>query len=95
MIGFGSMAIADHRGLFSLGIVLMTGVGLCLWHSWFTLPAILSFFGPSLIEESREGPITVAEQIHSPAIASEPAVPLLLRDIPIVLSLPDYPELHS
>ena len=95
MVGFGSMAIADHRGLCSLGIVLMTGVGLCLWHSWFTLPAILSFLGPSMAEESRGEPITVAEQIHSPAIASEPAVPLLLRDIPIVLSLPDYPELHS
>lgn len=101
MIGFGSMAIADHRGLFSLGIVLMTGVGLCLWHSWFTLPAILSFLGPQLGKESSGAMIAVAEPLESPvegpspAIAREPGVPLLLRDIPIVLSLPDYPELHT
>ncbi len=93
MVGFGSMAIADHRGLYSLGIVLMTGVGLCLWHSWFTLPAILSFLGPKLFE-SVQCERTMAEAVESQTPISDPT-PLLLRDIPIVLSLPDYPELRS
>lgn len=92
MVGFGSMAIADHRGLYSLGIVLMTGVGLCLWHSWFTLPAFLSFLGPVLQKEGRgEQPEPHAERDEE----IEDATPLLLRDIPVVLSLPDYPELRT
>ena len=91
MVGFGSMAIADHRGLYSLGIVLLTGVGLCLWHSWFTLPALLSFLGPQNVEESQTVPIET-EALALPAV--EPA-PLLMRDVPVVLSLPDYPELRS
>lgn len=95
MAGFGSMVIADHRGLYSLGLVLMAGVGLCLWHSWFTLPALLSFLAPVRTPKSRTEvtiPDQPAEQL-SPPVASD--TPLLLRDIPVVLSLPDYPELRS
>ncbi len=42
MIGFGSMLIAAHRGLASLGLVLVIGVGSCLFVSLVTLPAILT-----------------------------------------------------
>ncbi len=42
MIGFGSMILADHRGLASLGLVLVIGVGSCLFVSLVTLPAILT-----------------------------------------------------
>lgn len=42
MVGFGSMMIAAHRGLYSLGAVLTIGVGACLFVSLVTLPAMLT-----------------------------------------------------
>ena len=44
MLGFGSMMVAAHQGLVSLGIVLVVGVGSCLFVSLVTLPAILTLF---------------------------------------------------
>jgi len=41
MIGFGSLLVAAHRGLFSLGLVLVIGVGCCLLVALVPLPAIL------------------------------------------------------
>lgn len=42
MVGFGSMMIANHRGLFSLGLVLTIGVGTCLIVAVVLVPAILT-----------------------------------------------------
>lgn len=42
MVGFGSMMIARHRGLYSLGLVLTIGVGSCLFVAVVVLPAVLS-----------------------------------------------------
>jgi hopanoid biosynthesis associated RND transporter like protein HpnN len=42
MVGFGSMMIAAHRGLYSLGLVLTIGVGTCLIVSIVLVPAILT-----------------------------------------------------
>ncbi len=42
MVGFGSMMIANHQGLRSLGQVLSLGVFLCLLTSLVTLPAALA-----------------------------------------------------
>lgn len=42
MIGFGSMMVAAHRGLYGVGLVLVIGVGSCLFVSLVTLPAILT-----------------------------------------------------
>jgi hopanoid biosynthesis associated RND transporter like protein HpnN len=42
MIGFGSMMLAAHRGLYSLGMVLVIGVGSCLFVSLVPLPAVLT-----------------------------------------------------
>lgn len=42
MIGFGSMMIAAHRGLYSVGLVLVIGVGSCLFVSLVPLPALLT-----------------------------------------------------
>jgi len=47
MIGFGSMMIAAHRGLYSLGLVLVIGVGSCLFVSLVPLPALLTVFDRS------------------------------------------------
>lgn len=43
MIGFGSLMIASHRGLQSLGRVLTIGVVTCLFASLVMLPAMLSW----------------------------------------------------
>jgi predicted RND superfamily exporter protein len=45
MIGFGSLALASHRGLASLGLVLLLGVGACLITSTVVLPNILVALG--------------------------------------------------
>lgn len=42
MISFGSIGIATHRGLASMGIVLVLGVGSCFISSAFLLPAMIS-----------------------------------------------------
>jgi hypothetical protein len=41
MIGFGSLMVADHQGVYSLGLVLTLGVGCCLVASITVLPAML------------------------------------------------------
>ena len=41
MIGFGSLMVADHQGIFSLGLLLTLGVGSCLVASITVLPALL------------------------------------------------------
>ena len=41
MVGFGSLMVADHRGLQSLGRVLTIGVACCLLTSLIALPAFL------------------------------------------------------
>jgi hypothetical protein len=41
MVGFGSMMIAAHRGLYSLGLVLTVGVGTAMFVSAVILPALL------------------------------------------------------
>ncbi|MCC6511962.1 MAG: MMPL family transporter [Pirellulaceae bacterium] len=119
MVGFGSMALADHRGLQSLGIVLLLGVGLCMTHSWFTLPALLSYLGPQPVPAPAPisrwalAPVSSSRSALSPVPSAEPTddvkpeqtqqtqpsptladneVPLLLRDVPVFMSLPDYPE---
>ncbi len=45
MIGFGSLALASHRGLASLGLVLLIGVGACLITSTVILPNLLVVLG--------------------------------------------------
>ena len=41
MIGFGSLMVANHQGVFSLGLVLTLGVGGCMLASIILLPALL------------------------------------------------------
>jgi len=45
MIGFGSLALASHRGMASLGLVLLLGVGACLITSTVVLPNLLLALG--------------------------------------------------
>jgi hypothetical protein len=50
MVGFGSLALAQHRGAASLGLVLLFGVGACLVTSTLFLPALLA-----LLKRMRSG----------------------------------------
>lgn len=50
IMGFGSMMIASHRGLFSLSVVLTIGVATCLFVSLVMLPAILTWLSRSRLQ---------------------------------------------
>jgi len=56
MVGFGSLMIASHRGLQSLGRVLTIGVSCCLVSSLVILPAILAWITRHLREEQEAAP---------------------------------------
>jgi hypothetical protein len=43
IVGFGSLMIASHRGLQSLGRVLTLGVSCCMFTSMIMLPALLTW----------------------------------------------------
>ncbi len=63
MTGFGSMLLASHRGLASLGMVLVIGVGSCLFISLVALPAILSWISARAPERTRRhGAVESLEQ---------------------------------
>ncbi|MDC0274210.1 MMPL family transporter, partial [Planctomycetaceae bacterium] len=55
MIGFGSMMVASHRGLYSVGMVLVIGVGSCLLVSLVMLPALLTVLSNSGTSSSSSG----------------------------------------
>ncbi len=45
--GFGSLMVADHRGIWSLGLLLTVGVTASLLASLVVLPALMTLFEPS------------------------------------------------
>ncbi len=55
MVGIGSLMIASHQGLQSLGRVLTIGVTTCLFTSLITLPAILVWLTRHREEDSEVG----------------------------------------
>jgi uncharacterized protein len=67
MIGFGSMMVAAHRGLSSVGLVLVIGVGSCLFVSLVTLPAILTFVS----NRAAGGEADSASQPHQKSVQSD------------------------
>ncbi len=57
MVGFGSLMVASHRGIFSLGFLLSVGVGSILLASLTLLPALLwSLYGMRKTEAVPEVP---------------------------------------
>ncbi len=56
MVGFGSLMIANHRGLQSLGRVLTIGVSCCLFTSLVMLPALLTWISQSRSEPAENEP---------------------------------------
>ncbi len=54
MVGFGSLMIASHRGLQSLGRVLTIGVCCCLFSSLVILPALLTWLTKDRAENEED-----------------------------------------
>ena len=63
MAGFGSLLLASHRGLQSLGLVLVVGVGTCLFVSLVALPALLTWIA---------GPASAKRQLAAVTIEASP-----------------------
>jgi predicted RND superfamily exporter protein len=67
LVGFGSLMVATHQGLQSLGRVLTLGVTCCLFTSLVMLPALLT-----LATRNRKVPETKIIPLSSP-VADSPA----------------------
>lgn len=52
IVGFGSLMVANHRGLESLGRVLTIGVSTCLCNSFVMLPALLAWMSEHRLRET-------------------------------------------
>jgi hypothetical protein len=80
MASFGSLILARHQGLQSLGQVLTLGVMACLAASLFLFPSLLNWLKRSDIEESAETADSADAQIGLPAV--EPLAVHNLASVP-------------
>ena len=71
MIGFGSLMVSSHRGLQSLGLVLVIGIGSCLFVSLVCLPALLTIISRSGSRRAAETPVQARPQVET---SDEPQV---------------------
>jgi hypothetical protein len=67
MIGFGSMMVAAHRGLYTVGLVLVIGVGSCLFVSLVSLPALLSLLSAGEARDAAQSTLKFAPSAYEPA----------------------------
>lgn len=83
MVGFGSMMVSAHRGLYSLGLVLTIGVGACTCVSLVMLPAVLTLMSRHRvavqsdavpIEQAELEPTPVTEELEADVIQREPFI---------------------
>ncbi len=73
MVGFGSMMIAAHRGLYSLGLVLTIGVGTSMLVSIIMVPAILTYITRGRAEQPAIDEFTSTDDAsYAPAYEQEP-----------------------
>ena len=56
MIGFASMLLAQHRGIRSLGFVMVIGLGVTLCACYLVLPAVLRLRAAAPTEAMRFSP---------------------------------------
>jgi predicted RND superfamily exporter protein len=52
IVGFGSLMISSHRGIYSLGLLVALGVGSVLIASLTTLPSLLAILGSAAGEHT-------------------------------------------
>ena len=69
LVGFGSLMIASHQGLQSLGRVLTLGVTCCLFTSLVMLPAMLTWITRNRQVPKREEPIVPLESPNYKRVA--------------------------
>ena len=67
IVGFGSLMIASHRGLQSLGRVLTIGVTCCMFTSLIMLPALLTWMSWNRKDEEEELTSSGEQVRHSAA----------------------------
>ena len=65
MIGFGTLMVSSHRGLFGLGFILTLGVGCCMLTALVVLPAVLRLLG-----KNADRPSTGQARRHTPTLAA-------------------------
>ncbi len=53
--GFGSLILAQHRGIHSLGVVMSVGIATCMIAALTFLPAFLNLLGRNKIENKKPG----------------------------------------
>ena len=81
IVGFGSMMIATHRGLQSLGRVLVIGVFCCMFTSLVVLPNLLSIWS----RDEEEEPETVPQRKET-----APGVQYVAEEAPSALIYEEY-----
>jgi predicted RND superfamily exporter protein len=84
MVGFGSLMVARHRGLYSLGLVLTLGIGACLLVSLVLLPALLTLLAHGRAEEQAEEQAEGATATSAEAdLAVAAVLPLTVAAAPV------------
>jgi predicted RND superfamily exporter protein len=66
MVGFGSLMVARHRGIFSLGILVTLAVGLSLIATLVVLPLVLHLLRPDTLPTSAEDRTPIAVNPDAP-----------------------------
>jgi predicted RND superfamily exporter protein len=56
VVGFGSLMMADHRGIFGLGLLLTLGTGAAMLAALVVLPVLLQQIGPRFAPVRTRGP---------------------------------------
>jgi predicted RND superfamily exporter protein len=57
LLAFGSLILAETRGIASVGLIALTGVTACLLASLFTLPAALQVWGTPRTAVAKDSPL--------------------------------------
>jgi uncharacterized protein len=68
IVGFGSLLIADHRGIFGLGLLLMLGTIASLVASLVVLPVLLL-----MVQQMRDGRRARREALTAAAVVPAPS----------------------
>jgi hypothetical protein len=69
MVGFGSLMLAAHRGIYGLGLLLTLGSFAALIASLIVLPVLLRIFGGAPSRQRRR------DELPAPAVTSPAGAP--------------------
>jgi len=75
IVGFGSLMVASHRGLFSLGLVLIVGVTGAMVTSLVALPSLLSMLTPPGSRRTTADLAAEPEEVHPRALLQHREMP--------------------